>query len=1755
MDGDDAAEAVEDLAAALDAGAASLVVDEAPAPAAPEPHAPPPRASKLLQEQKAAVEAQLVAIGGKRLRPLPLEPVVSDEGGSHWDYALKEMQWMSNDFRVERKWKLQSARKLVRDTERVLDRKETERKRARMLEQARMRKVAGNIARAVKKTFWDKVDRVVLFKANASYYAEQEKAMGRNLEHLLSQTEKYTKALIDSSAAKADAKAAVPDPELEERELTVALARVMRKYADVSTVAPDAAEAEWSEGVDSLAILTAGDDAATAASTADDDTADEDFELPEGAEPEDDEESLARDEALGGDDGGVDALMADNEVSVDELRARYAHAPPLSDEDSGDADDRPEPADANKSDNAGEQAKAAPRRTPRKALSPSSSEAEDESFVDSMDESDDEESLARDEALLGDDGGGADALKADNEISIEELRARYADAPPASPSSSSPSSSAADERASVKDDGATSEARTVPTPFLLSTSRPLREYQRAGLDWLVSMHDRGLNGILADEMGLGKTIQTIALLAHLAGARGVWGPHLIIVPTSVLLNWELELKTWCPALRVLTYFGSPQERLEKRAGWTKPNAFHVCVTSYQLAVQDAAVFRRKRWYYLILDEAHALKNAKSQRWQTLMLLNTKRRLLLTGTPLQNSLMELWSLMHFLMPHVFRSQAEFKHWFANPLTAIVEQGDEHRAAVERLHAVMRPFILRRLKVDVAKQLPCKVEHVVTVPLARRQRFLYEDFISRASTREALTGGGYMGMMSVLMKLRMVCNHPDLFEPRPIATPFACEPVDVQLPRIVFATFARPATVAPLPELCLGPASGALAFDDERALGIADRELDARTAPACCQACVVCDCAGVAGGASRRRLPAVTPEPPVLLTPVATTRWGKLVVPAQLVPRLQAIADAHGAERAAERQLAMRHHVAVAERKLPPVYGHELRRAVAALDTAPALTFLETPSLEERVDALRPVLDRFLGLYLPGAAAPSAVTRLRRIPYSVVDALSSTAAQSAFAQLPPAHKRRVEALHPVAVRQSVSFPDKMLVQYDCGKLQALASMLQRLKQGGHRVLIFTQMTRMLDILERFLNLHAYTYFRLDGATKVEDRQVMMERFNRDARTFVFILSTRSGGLGINLVGADTVVFYDSDWNPAMDAQAQDRAHRIGQTRDVHIYRLVSERTVEENIFLKSNQKRHLNRLSVEDGNFVAEALGIAGGTLPRDGDAATAMAAVEDEADTSAAARVAAEDNADDAPDGGVGVGGVGGVGGAAEDDKPVSEDADGNPLLSRAQFAELETQLRDVDRWAVAFRTGVLPVVDRLKETRALARMAELSAEEWRLDELARAKQETETEGEGALQEAFGALPPAASMAVYKASKRALKLESRVRYVLGLAWALKHEGGSKKKPFYINADTGEMSRERPRLLDAKEERKRTAQLRWGALPPAAMQRVAGFLGGGRARTQGVPQVCRAWARALQSTAECADWFVIPPRAAARTRVPWATIGSRVEARYLDGDAWYTGTVLDVDAADGALDVLYSDGDVERGVGAEKTRADAGVRVTIAREDAELVEVWNRTLASSFGCGAELSAPVYSVPAPVYRLDVELPPEAAAHAQPLDLAYVLGRATRGCIVVLGAGTHVLSDTALPESVLVVGEAQWATRCGRLALARARVLASDDRPLAAEAMQRDWPVLDAKRASVLRCAGSVAVHGRCDGVWLQVDEVALAAPGASLVRCAVDGAVAVRAPGVVLEACTVARRVEVAAGASVALVRCALDSVAAQEARLAV
>ncbi|OOQ87563.1 Helicase swr1 [Penicillium brasilianum] len=715
-----------------------------------------------------------------------------------------------------------------------------------------------------------------------------------------------------------------------------------------------------------------------------------------------------------------------------------------------------------------------------------------------------------------------------------------------------------------------------PIPHLLRGT--LREYQHYGLDWLAGLYNNHINGILADEMGLGKTIQTIALLAHLAVDHGVWGPHLVVVPTSVMLNWEMEFKKWCPGFKIMTYYGNQEERKAKRRGWTDDNAWNVLITSYQLVLQDQQSLKRRNWHYMILDEAHNIKNFRSQRWQALLTFRTRARLLLTGTPLQNNLTELWSLLFFLMPsdgdgngiEGFADLRDFSEWFRRPVEQILEHGretmdDEAKRVVTKLHTVLRPYILRRLKADVEKQMPGKYEHVIYCRLSKRQRFLYDGFMSMAQTKETLASGNFLSIIHCLMQLRKVCNHPDLFETRPISTSFAM-PRSVATDYTVKESLVRrrllfdhPLTKVDLDFLNLAPVSR-----EDISRRLADDSI---------------------------RLMAIGPFKNLRERQYNRTNWQMSFDGTTMETTLQSLENASRKRRMAELERCLYFESKRHGRR--PVYGSsliEFLRAGTNKEHALSNAPLRKSNMAEWLSSRSSVLaSMILTLEERSLEMDGYVQRFACVTPAAVAAGTTEAA------LTPVETRLLtntskdqpyDPFHEARMRLSIAFPDKRLLQYDCGKLQRLDKLLRDLKAGGHRALIFTQMTKMLDILEQFLNIHGHRYLRLDGTTKVESRQMLTERFNSDPRILAFILSSRSGGLGINLTGADTVIFYDLDWNPAMDKQCQDRCHRIGQTRDVHIYRFVSEYTIESNILRKANQKRMLDDVIIQEGEFTTD-----------------------------------------------------------------------------------------------------------------------------------------------------------------------------------------------------------------------------------------------------------------------------------------------------------------------------------------------------------------------------------------------------------------------------------------------------------------------------------------------------------------------------------------------------------------------------------------
>ncbi|WOK99443.1 CHD3-type chromatin-remodeling factor PICKLE [Canna indica] len=483
------------------------------------------------------------------------------------------------------------------------------------------------------------------------------------------------------------------------------------------------------------------------------------------------------------------------------------------------------------------------------------------------------------------------------------------------------------------------------TPEFLSGK--LHPYQLEGLNFLRFSWSKSTHVILADEMGLGKTIQSIAFLASLFKEN--ISPHLVVAPLSTLRNWEREFATWAPQMNVVMYFGSSQARdiikkyefyfpkekakkhkkkkllqssSKKRQARTK---FNVLLTSYEMINMDSSVLKSIDWECMIVDEGHRLKNKDSKLFHQLKLYSTKHRVLLTGTPLQNNLDELFMLMHFLDAGKFASIEDFQKEFKD-----INQEEQ----IDRLHKMLAPHLLRRVKKDVMKELPPKKELILRIELSSMQKEYYKAILTRNYQILARRGGPQISLINVVMELRKLCCHAYMLE---------------------------------------------------------------------------------------------------------------------------------GVEPATE-----------------PTDANE--------------------GLRQLVDA-------------------------------------------------------------------------------SGKMQLLDKMMVKLKEQGHRVLIYSQFQHMLDLLEDYLSYKKWTYERIDGKVSGSERQIRIDRFNaKNSTKFCFLLSTRAGGLGINLATADTVIIYDSDWNPHADLQAMARAHRLGQTNKVMIYRLITRGTIEERMMQMTKKKMILEHLVV-------------------------------------------------------------------------------------------------------------------------------------------------------------------------------------------------------------------------------------------------------------------------------------------------------------------------------------------------------------------------------------------------------------------------------------------------------------------------------------------------------------------------------------------------------------------------------------------------
>ncbi|KAL7626689.1 transcriptional regulator [Parahypoxylon ruwenzoriense] len=474
----------------------------------------------------------------------------------------------------------------------------------------------------------------------------------------------------------------------------------------------------------------------------------------------------------------------------------------------------------------------------------------------------------------------------------------------------------------------------------------LKEYQIKGLQWMLSLYNNNLNGILADEMGLGKTIQTISLITYLIERKLQQGPYLVIVPLSTLTNWNLEFEKWAPSVSRVVYKGPPNARKQQQEK-IRQGKFQVLLTTYEYIIKDRPILSKIKWFHMIIDEGHRMKNTNSKLSATIsQYYSTRFRLILTGTPLQNNLGELWAMLNFVLPNIFKSVKTFDEWFNTPFANTGGQDkmalneEEQILVIRRLHKVLRPFLLRRLKKDVEKDLPDKTEKVIKCKFSALQTRLYKQMVTHQKiTVSDGKGGktGTRGLSNMIMQLRKLCNHPFVFD-----------------------------------------------------------------------------------------------EVENQMNPTNTSN----------------------------------------------------------------------------------------------------------------DLLWRTA----------------------------------------GKFELLDRILPKYKATGHRVLMFFQMTAIMDIMEDFLRFRGIQYLRLDGTTKSEDRSDLLKTFNApDSPFFMFLLSTRAGGLGLNLQTADTVIIYDSDWNPHQDLQAQDRAHRIGQKNEVRILRLISSNSVEEKILERARFKLDIDGKVIQAGRF--------------------------------------------------------------------------------------------------------------------------------------------------------------------------------------------------------------------------------------------------------------------------------------------------------------------------------------------------------------------------------------------------------------------------------------------------------------------------------------------------------------------------------------------------------------------------------------------
>ncbi|XP_078193930.1 E1A-binding protein p400 isoform X39 [Callithrix jacchus] len=1159
---------------------------------------------------------------------------------SHWDYLLEEMQWMATDFAQERRWKVAAARKLVRTVVRHHEEKQLREERGKKEEQSRLRRIAASTAREIE-CFWSNIEQVVEIKLQVELEEKRKKALN--------------------------------------------LQKVSRRGKELRPKGFDAFQES------SLGSGMSGRKRKASTSLTDD-------------EVDDEEETIEEEEANEG--------IVDHQTELSNL-AKEAELPLL---------------DLMK---LYEGAFLPSSQWPR--LKP---DGEDTSGEEDADDCPGDRESCKDLVLI-DSLFIMDQFKAAERMNVGKPNAKDIAEVTAVAEAILPKGSAR----------VTTSVKFNAPPLLYGA---LRDYQKIGLDWLAKLYRKNLNGILADEAGLGKTVQIIAFFAHLACNEGNWGPHLVVVRSCNILKWELELKRWCPGLKILSYIGSHRELKAKRQEWATPNSFHVCLTSYTQFFRGFTAFTRVRWKCLVIDEMQRVKGMTERHWEAVFTLQSQQRLLLIDAPLHNTFLELWTMVHFLVPGISRP------YLSSPLRAPSDESqDYYHKVVIRLHRVTQPFILRRTKRDVEKQLTKKYEHVLKCRLSNRQKALYEDVILQPGTQEALKSGHFVNVLSILVRLQRICNHPGLVEPRHPGSSYVAGPLEYPSPSLILKALERDfwketdlsmfdliglenkitrheaellskkkvpqklmEEISTSPAPAVRPAAAKLkasrlfqpvqygqkpegrtvAFPSTHpprtattaATAAPQGQLRGRPPVATFSAnpeakggevVKIAQLASITGPQSR----VAQPETPVTLQfqgskfTLSHSQLRQLTAgqPLQLQGSVLQIVSAPGQPYLRAPGPVVMQTVSQAgavhgtlgskplagglsPAPLTPQVGVPGRVAVNALavgETGAAskpASPIGGPTQEEKIRLLKERLDQIYlvnerrcsqaPVYgrdllrictLPGHgrlwwhgsldghrgkearpvrsyASPSEnpgelMLTLRQCRESLQDVIDRVAfvippvvaapASLRVARPPPlfSHRMRIfrqglrehaapyfQQLRQTATPRLLQFPELRLVQFDSGKLEALAILLQKLKSEGRRVLILSQMVLMLDILEMFLNFHYLTYVRIDENASSEQRQELMRSFNRDRRIFCAILSTHSRATGINLVEADTVVFYDNDLNPVMDAKAQEWCDRIGRCKDIHIYRLVSGNSVEEKL-LKNGTKDLIREVAAQGNDY--------------------------------------------------------------------------------------------------------------------------------------------------------------------------------------------------------------------------------------------------------------------------------------------------------------------------------------------------------------------------------------------------------------------------------------------------------------------------------------------------------------------------------------------------------------------------------------------